>query len=224
MFMLEDQLVLNVQLERSSLAKEFCQLFHEVNHFHHTSLMIHSILPFHFTLPIKPNPASTIHFYTSDKPVCDENIEAFYALLLFQDPSFYLRAEKASTDSLLARFVELASPFTTFEAMSVLLGVPIEKVFALALSLQASNTAVILLSLSKHTHFVNTLGLHYSRLLLESRAFEARFKDYGSLLNLLAVFSNAPSLDAVFAQHSLIFTPTSPFCKLIVCSNCGGHS
>ena len=187
MFMLEDQLVLNVQLERSSLAKEFCQLFHEVNHFHHTSLMIHSILP-------------------------------------FQDPSFYLRAEKVSTDSLLARFVELASPFTTFEAMSVLLGVPIEKVFALALSLQASNTAVILLSLSKHTHFVNTLGLHYSRLLLESRAFEARFKDYGSLLNLLAVFSNAPSLDAVFAQHSLIFTPTSPFCKLIVCSNCGGHS
>lgn len=223
MFNLADQLVLNVQLERSSLAKEFSQLYYEVNHFHHTSLMIHSILPFHFTLPIKPNPESTINFYTSDKPVCDENIEAFYSLLLFQDPSFYLRAEKTTTDSLLARFVEIASPFTTFETMSVLLGVPIEKVFALALSLQTSNTAVIMLSITKHTHFINTFGQNYSRLLPESRAFEACFKEYGSLLNLLAIFSTTPSLEAIFAQYNLPFTPASPLCKLIVHSNCGGH-
>lgn len=189
--------------------------------------MIHSILPFHFTLPMKAQPKSCIQFYTSDKPVHEDNIEAYYALLLLQEPSFYLRAEKAPVDSLLSRFLELASPFLTFESMSVLLDVPLEKVFSLALSLQASNTAVIMMSITKYTHFVNALDLHQSRIAFESRSFETRFSEFGSLMNLLAVFSNAPSLEAVFSHFHLSFAPAavdaSPVFKMMVALAASSH-
>ena len=80
-------------------------------------------------------------------------MEQYYSILLFQPVSFYLRAAKANTTSFLARFLELASPFVTFESMSVYLDVPLKKVYALALSLQAANTATIMMCVTKYTHF-----------------------------------------------------------------------
>lgn len=144
---------MNLQLERSQLARELCQIFHEINHFHHTSILIHGILPFHYTIPTKRKPFSCIEYYTSEQPVCSKNIEMYYSILLLHPPSYFLQAEKCSEDSFLARFVNIASPFLTFEAMSVILDVPIEKVFAQALSLQATNTATILICITRYTHF-----------------------------------------------------------------------
>ena len=140
-------------MERSQLARELSQVFHELNYFNHTSLSINNTIPFHFTLPTVHQPQSCIQFYTSDHAVDETNMEQYYSLLLFKPTSFYLRAVKAELSSFYARFLELASPFVTFESMSVTLDVPLQKIYACALSLQAANTAVIHMCITKYTHF-----------------------------------------------------------------------
>ena len=145
--------MINTQLERSQLARELAQIYHELNYFNHTALCIPDMLPFHYTLPTVHQRRSSLQFFTSEHPVNRNNIEQHYAVLLFKPVSFYLQASKVDADSFLARFLELASPFVTLETMSVLLGAPLQKVYACALSLQAANTAVILMCITKYTHF-----------------------------------------------------------------------
>ena len=166
---LDDQLILSIQLERSQLARELSQVFHELNYFNHTSLSINNSILFHFTLPTIHQPQSCIQFYTSEHTINEENMEQYYSLLLFKPTSFYLRAVKAELTSFYARFLELASPFVTFESMSVILDVPLQKIYACALSLQAANTAVIHVCITKYTHFA-VLSFHcmFFRLLLIS--------------------------------------------------------
>lgn len=153
LFHLDDQLIINIQLERSQLARELSQIFHELNYFNHTSLSINNTIPFHFTLPTVHQPQSCMQFYTSEHTINERNMEQYYSLLLFKPVSFYLRAAKADLSSFYARFLELASPFITFESMSVILDVPLQKIYACALSLQAANTAVIHMCITKYTHF-----------------------------------------------------------------------
>lgn len=149
--------MINTQLERSQLARELAQVYHELNYFHHTALCIHDTLPFRFTLPTVHQHRSSLQFYTSEHPINKNNIEQYYAVLLFEPVSFYLQASKVDADSFLARFLELASPFVTLETMSVLLDAPLQKIYACALSLQAANTAVIHMCITKYTHFAVTL-------------------------------------------------------------------
>lgn len=147
-----EQYYLDLQLERSQLARELSQMYHEINRYHHTSILLHNNLPFHYTFPTQRKKNSCVEYYTSELPVSEKNIEKYYSLLLLHDPSYYLQAEKCDKNAFLTRFVHLASPFLTFEEMSVLLNVPIEKIFYQALSLQAANTATIMICITKHTH------------------------------------------------------------------------
>lgn len=143
---------MSLQLEGSQLARELAQIFHEVNYFHHTGILLHKSLPFHFSLPTKRLPHSCLEFYTSDIPVCEQNIELYYSILLLHEPSYYVQADKCPKNSFLDRFISIASPFLTIEEMSVLLDVPVEKVFAQALSLQAFNSISIIMCITKNSH------------------------------------------------------------------------
>lgn len=156
-----EQFFMNLQLERSQLARELAQIYHEVNYFHHTSIRLHSVLPFHYTLPTRRKPFTCVEYYTSEMPVNEKNIELYYAVLLLYPPSFYIQAEKCDENSFLARFVSIASPFLPLEEMSILLDVPIERVFAQALSLQAANTATILMCFTKHTHLIVSFSFSF---------------------------------------------------------------
>lgn len=149
----DDQLLINLQLERSQLSRELSQIYHELNYYNHITITLNNAIPFHYTLPTIHQPRSSIQFYTSEHQVNETNMEKYYALLLFEPVSFYLRAAKASNSSFLGRFLELASPFVTFESLSIHLDVPLKKVYALALSLQAANTATIMMCVTKYTHF-----------------------------------------------------------------------
>ena len=148
-----EQYVLNKQLEASQLARELSQFYHELNRFHYCSLTINNAIPFRFTLPSRHKPKSTIQFYTSKEEITKETIELYNSILLFYPPHFYTQAAKELENSFLAQFVALASPFLSFEAMSVELDVPIEKIFEMALSLQEANMATIIICITHRTCF-----------------------------------------------------------------------
>ena len=145
--------MLNKQLEASQLARELSQFYHEMNRFHYCSLTINNTIPFRFTLPSRHKPKSTIQFYTSKEAITKETIELYNSILLFYPPHFYTQAAKERERSFLAKFVALASPFLSFEAMSVQLDVPIEKIFEVALNLQEANMATIIICITHRTCF-----------------------------------------------------------------------
>ncbi|CBK23563.2 uncharacterized protein [Blastocystis hominis] len=202
-----EQYVLNKQLEVSQLARELSQFYHEMNRFHYCSLTINNTIPFRFTLPSRHKPKSTIQFYTSTEPITKETIELYNSILLFYPPHFYTQAAKESESSFLAKFVALASPFLSFEAMSVELDVPIEKIFEVALNLQEANMATIIICITHRTCFTVAPNLPTEHLSARNNEFKARFGELGSLLHILAIFSNAPSLKAVFPHFKLAYTP-----------------
>ena len=166
-----EQYVLNKQLEASQLARELSQFYHEMNRFHYCSLTINNTIPFRFTLPSKHKPKSTIQFYTSTEAITKETIELYNSILLFYPPHFYTQAAKESESSFLAKFVALASPFLSFEAMSVELDVPIEKIFEVALNLQEANMATIIICITHRTCFIVFASFSLSSLPGRSRPF-----------------------------------------------------
>lgn len=199
---------MNMQLESSQLARELSQIYHEINHFHHTTIRIHNFLPFHYTIPTKRKPFSCVEYFTSEQPVCEKNIELYYSVLLLHPPSYYLQAEKCNEDSFLGQFVRTASPFLTLESMSVVLNVPVEKVLAQALSLQAANTATILMCITRYTHFTVLLFHAFEQVApnvdIESKAFlfDSQFRTLGSLKSLLALFSISVSIGDLFPHFN----------------------